>query len=767
MSFLLETSGFSPQTLALDETLFHTANGYIGVRANFEEGEPEGAKGVRGTYLNAFYDTHPIIHPEKLYGFPETGEKILNVSDVQIIRVRVDGEYLSLNSSNTMDFHRCLDMRKGLSCRDFIWKSRSGKKVRIEVKRLASFTRPEVFAIDYSLSALDPVEIRLESSVKGDVGNYYDPSDPRVSGHEFTALEVVDTSFSGNTISMTSRTKATGAYLWVQVDHSFRMRLSDINLSDPGPSEMSQDKGVARLSWNITMSPGDSFTLEKKAVFCDSLRHRDGFKYVKKVSDEISGLQFADLTREQEIYLEGFWMESGIGIEGDDHILKGLRFNLFHLLQSASGNPVASIPAKGLSGEGYEGHYFWDTEIYMLPFFLYTRPEIARNLLQYRYTILPEARRHARDLGHAKGAAYPWRTIAGRECSAYYPSGSAQYHINADIAYAVWRYWEATDDVDFILQYGAEILFETARIWLEIGNFSGSAFHINTVTGPDEYTCLVNNNYYTNRMAQKNLKTAIEIFELLKRSYPAVLSELGDRINLGKDEVGNWTKAAHAMVLTYDAELDMNPQDDSFLQKPVWDFKGTPEDKYPLLLHYHHMTLSRFQVCKQADTVLAYILLGGEGRESTLRNSFKYYESITTHDSSLSYAAFSILAAQLGDPDKAYEYFAETAALDLDDSHKNTRDGIHVANMGGAWLATVWGFGGFRPAGPIPSFSPRLPSKWKTLSFRIHYRASSIEVQAARDKVRLNLRVGPPIDVEVYGSRYRLESELIVSVDRA
>ena len=760
MSFLLETRGFNPQMLPLEETLFHTANGYIGIRANFEEGEPEDSDVIRGSYINGFYDIHPILHPEKLFGFPETGEKILNVTDVQTIRLRINGEYLRLNASNTSEYSRCLDMRKGWSCRGFIWKSNQGKRVRINVRRIASFVRPEVFAIEYSVTALDPVDIVIESTVNGGVGNFYDPSDPRVSGQEFRALEVINTSFSGNKISMTSRTKGTGALLWVQVDHQVRTGLSD-TLSP----ESSEVDGEAQLSWKGSLTPGESFIMEKKAVYCDSLHHSRGSAQIQRISEDISEIQFVDLANEQESFLEKFWTESGIGIEGDDHILKGLRFNLFSLLQSASGNPNASIPAKGLSGEGYEGHYFWDTEIYMLPFFLYTRPEVARNLLEYRYATLPGARIHARELGHIKGAAYPWRTIAGRECSAYYPSGSAQYHINADIAYAVWRYWEATDDIDFILKYGAEILFETARIWLELGNFSGSNFHINTVTGPDEYTCLVNNNYFTNRMARRNLESAVQIYELLQKEQWQVLSEIGRRIELTPHEIAEWTKAAKAMVLPYDADRDMNPQDDSFFQKPVWDIAGTPENNFPLLLHYHHMTLTRYQVCKQADTVLAYILLGDDPGISTVQNSFKYYESVTTHDSSLSYAAFAILAARLGDPEGAYRYFTKTAALDLDNSHGNTKDGIHAANMGGTWLATVWGFGGFRPAGKLPSFSPRLPSKWTSLSFRIRYRGSSIDIHAGHNEIRLNLRDGPQIGVEVYGTPYQLETELIIPVN--
>jgi alpha,alpha-trehalose phosphorylase len=543
-------------------------------------------------------------------------------------------------------------------------------------------------------------------------------------------------------------------------------KISAGSCSVSGPSEKT-GTGEASLTWSASMKKGNQITLNKTAVFSDSRHHSDVRGTVQSVLNRISGMTFSDFSREQEEYLNDFWRDSGIEIDGDDHTLKGLRFNMYNLLQSAPDNPVSGIPAKGLSGEGYEGHYFWDTEIYMLPFFLYTRPELARNLLQFRHTTLPQAREHARILGHKRGAAYPWRTIAGRECSTYYPSGSAQYHINADIAYAVWRYWEATEDADFIGDYGAEILFETARIWLEIGNFYRNGFHIHTVTGPDEYTCLVDNNYYTNKMARKNLETAADIHEWMKQFRPEQLSSLSGCIELKEAEVESWRKAAAAMVLPYDKERDMNPQDETFFSKPFWDFEGTPADRHPLLLHYHHMTLSRHQVCKQADTVLAYILLGDCGHESTVRNSFRYYESITTHDSSLSYAAFAILAAQLGDSEKAYEYFIETAALDLDDSHGNTKDGIHAANMGGTWLATVWGFGGFRPKGAEPSFNPVLPRKWKSLTYRIRYRGSVIEVVASQGSTRLTLTSGPPLDVFIYGDQYTLESELVVDNDKS
>ena len=763
VSYVLETRGFDRRKFPLEETLYHTANGYLGVRANFEEGYAEGVKEIRGTYINGFFDTHPISHPEKLYGFPVIGEKILNVTDVQGISVLVDGSRMILDEGNHDDYRRYLDMKKGVAGRNFVWRTPEGKRISVEVRRLASFVHREVFAIEYRLTAIDPASIGIRSTVLGRVGNFFDPSDPRVSGEPFAPLEVVSTEAWETGVTMESRAKSTGHRLRTQVDHSLRTAFR----GEVPPGEVVTENGEALFDWRLDMAGGESLTLFKCALFTDSLRSPDGLPLPSGTLKDLLEGGFDFLVEGQEAFLDVFWREAGIKIEGDDHTLAALRYNLFSLLQSVSRDSTASIPAKGLSGEGYEGHYFWDTEIYMLPLFLYTRPGIARKLLEYRHTALPGAREHARELGHTRGAAFPWRTITGRECSAYYPSGSAQYHINADIAYAVWRYWEATGDEDFLVSGGAEILFETARIWMEAGHFSGGRFHICTVTGPDEYTCLVDDNYYTNRMARKNLETAVAVHDFLKERHREDLEALGRTIYLEDDEPASWKRAAGTMVVLYDSERDINPQDASFLTKPVWDFEATPEDHYPLLLHYHHMALIRHQVCKQADVVLAHVLLGGEGAESTVGNSFSYYESVTTHDSSLSYAAFAIMAARLGDAEKAYGYFSKTATLDLDDTHGNTKDGIHAANMGGTWLSLVWGFGGFRPRGAMPSFSPVLPEKWKSLVFRIRYQGSTVEIRAGHSGATARLIDGPPTNIEVYGTVLRLEEELFVSAPGA
>jgi alpha,alpha-trehalose phosphorylase len=296
-----------------------------------------------------------------------------------------------------------------------------------------------------------------------------------------------------------------------------------------------------------------------------------------------------------------------------------------------------------------------------IPFFLLTSPDIAKNLLIYRYGILDNARNLARTMGHKKGVLFPWRTITGDECSAFFPAGTAQYHINADVAYSFIKYYQVTDDMDFMAEYGAEVLFETARLWCDTGHFKDGSFRIDDVTGPDEYTCIVNNNYYTNVMAKYNLKWAVSVYELLNKRQPLKLNKVAEKIGLSESEVTEWGRASRNMYLPYDRELDINPQDDSFLNKKVWDFASTPREDYPLLLHYHPLTLYRHQVCKQADVVLAHFLLEDEQKLSTIKNSFDYYEKVTTHDSSLSSCIFSIIASKIGCHDKAYDYFMMSA----------------------------------------------------------------------------------------------------------
>jgi len=506
---------------------------------------------------------------------------------------------------------------------------------------------------------------------------------------------------------------------------------------------------------------GQKIRLIKYAVFCDSIRYPNCRRQAEIELEQALAVDLRELYKKQAAYLTDYWSNCTVEIDGDEPLNNAIRFSLYQLIQSVGKDRYSNIAPKGLSGDGYEGHYFWDSEMYIQPFFTITNPDISKKLIEYRYATLDMARENARILGHKSGALYPWRTIMGRECSGFFPAGSAQYHINGDIAYSIVAYYLATKDIMFIQEMGAEIVLETARLWLEVGNFHQGKFHINGVTGPDEYTCIVNNNYYTNVLAQYHLNWAVKIYHLLETT--GGLNKLEQKIQLKPQEIEAFKKAADHMYLPYDEKLKINPQDDSFLQKQPWDLKDIPKDKFPLLLHYHPLYLYRHQVCKQADTVLAHFILEDAQSKETMLNSFQYYEKITTHDSSLSRGIFGIMAARLGLEEKAFAYFKDTARFDLDDKHKNTHDGLHIANMGNNYMAVVYGFGGFRLKESGIFLAPILPRAWTAYRFKIRIEDSRIMVHVKENECVLTLEYGSAKKIFVYGREYLLTDTLTVT----
>src|SRR5262249_2004584 len=463
---------------------------------------------------------------------------------------------------------------------------------------------------------------------------------------------------------------------------------------------------------------------------------------------------FQQLRASQEQYMDDFWRRSDVRVKDirEDRtkrstveIQQAIRFNLLHILQASARAEDTGVPAKGLTGQAYEGHYFWDTEIYLLPFLTYTSPRIARNLLMFRYKMLPQARARARQLGH-RGAMFPWRTISGEEASAYYAAGTAQYHINADIMYAMRKYVQATADELFLRECGAEMLVETARLWLDLGFYSdgkGGKFCINGVTGPDEYNAVVNNNAYTNLMARENLRYAAQIVEALRATTPDVYTELVHRTGLEASEVEAWTRAAESMYVPYDEKLKIIPQDDAFLDREPWDFQNTPLDHYPLLLFYHPLDIYRKQVIKQTDVVLAMFLLGHAFSLEAKQRNFAFYDPLTTGDSSLSSCIEAIIAAQIGDMDKAIRYGRAALLMDLADVGGNVKDGCNIASMGGTWMMLTYGFGGMRDDDGTLSFWPRrAPEENAILRFPLTYRGQMLEVEIGLETVQYALREG-------------------------
>ncbi|MBM7604336.1 alpha,alpha-trehalose phosphorylase [Metabacillus crassostreae] len=750
MTWTISRNELSQQELLNLESLFSLANGYIGVRGNFEEGYGSEMNSIRGTYLNAFHDITEINYGEKLYAFPETQQKLVNNIDSQTIEIYFEEERFSLFEGEVISFERFLYLDKGYTERVITYKTKKGQQVKLRFRRLVSFYIRELFAIELLIEPVDFTgTVKIVSKVDGDVSNYVSRNDPRVSEGHAKLLSVEKVGHDESMMFVVDKTGTSNLETACTTKHQLSI----------GSNKVVEEVDVKEKSIEVIYSfeLTESITLTKYNVYTDTLRHEnDLIKKGKAIHENLATIDFNTLIDEQKQYLDEYWQVADIKIGGEEKLQEGIRFNLYHLLQSAGRDKYSNIAAKGLSGEGYEGHFFWDTEIYMIPVFLLTKPDLAKSLILYRYSILDGARERAKEMGHKKGALFPWRTISGSECSAYFPAGTAQYHISADIAYSTIQYYLATHDEHFMIEYGAELLIETARLWIDTGHYYHDTFRIDDVTGPDEYTCLVNNNYYTNVMAKHNLKWAEIAWNLVKEKDKAVLEELKERINVLDTEPDQWKQAAEKMYLPFDNELGINPQDDTFLQKDVWDLNNTPKDKFPLLLHYHPLTLYRYQVCKQADTVLGHFLLEDEQSYDTIKNSYDYYENITTHDSSLSSAIFSIMAAKVGYKEKAYDYFMESARLDLDNTHGNTKDGLHMANMGGTWMSIIHGFGGVRIKETGLSLSPSLPAQWSHYEFTLLYLQRKISVKINKEDVTLILLEGQDLKVKLFNNELLL-----------
>ena len=746
----LTSNNLSSERLLLEESLFSIGNGYIGIRGCFEEAPELMPDTIRGSYINGYYDRVPILYGEAAYGFPTMQDKQPRIMDTQTSLVFLDGELVVIDTSKITDYFRALDLQKGLVERRYKYITKNGKEAKLSFKRLASFAIKNLLC--YEIDVEFDGEIEIISLLDSDVSNHSDASDPRVAtGHEkllrlqkmlvtddlaFCEMETITSKIS--LLCVVKYQLVSKGDIVCALEHSIEMQKIS-----------TKAKGRKHL------------ILQKNCVLVDGIRSNDVYKDALEICSKYDQYSFDDFVRLQEEYLIRFWDNSDVEIYGSDKIQEAIRFQLFHLLQSLGKDKISNISAKGLTGEGYEGHYFWDTEIYVLPLFQLTQPDLAKQLLLYRYHILPQAKERAKQMGHKKGAAYPWRTISGIECSSYFPAGTAQYHINADIAYGFIQFYMYHGDKAFMLEAAAEVIFETARIWLEIGHWYKGTYHIDNVTGPDEYTAIVNNNFYTNVMAKYHMYWANKLYFELKEYNSNEFEKLCQKINLTSDEINEMKLASEAMFLPYDKELCIHEQDDSFLSKALWDFANTTEDKYPLLLHFHPLTIYRYQVLKQADTVLAHFLLEEYADLETVKRSFDYYEKITTHDSSLSSCIYGIMASRCGYHDKAYNYFMESVRMDLDDTHGNTKDGLHMANLAGSCLGIINGFAGYRIKENGISIAPIVPKQFEGYNFRIQYLGSWLEIKV-KECIRVKLLKGNPTKITIYNHEYIVEDTIEV-----
>ncbi|HEV2072391.1 MAG TPA: glycosyl hydrolase family 65 protein [Thermomicrobiales bacterium] len=728
--------------LAQTESIFALSNGHIGLRGNLDEGEPHVTP---GTYLNGFFESLPLPYAEAGYGYPEEGQSLINVTNGKLFRLLVDDEPFDIRLGTLRRHKRVLDLRAGVLGREVEWVSPAGQTVRVRSTRLVSFVQRAIVAIRYEVEAVDePARIVVQSSLVANEPLPEHTDDPRAAAALRAPLVGEYYVHHDLKAALGHRTRVSALRMAAGFDHVLEGPASTVTESESEPD-------LARVTISTQLEPGQTLKVVKLLAYgWSSVRSMPALR--DQVDAALSAAKrtgWDGLLAEQRAHLDEVRVSADVEIEGDPELQQAVRFAIFQVEQAAARAEQRAIPAKGLTGRGYDGHTFWDMETYMMPVLTYAAPWAARDVLLWRHSTIDLARDRARELRLA-GAAFPWRTIRGEECSGYWPAGTAGFHINADIADAVRRYVAATGDTEFERGAGLELLVETARLWRSLGHHDAEgSFRIDGVTGPDEYSALVDNNVFTNLMAARNLQVAAEAAS----RYPQQAAELG----VNKRETDSWRAAAKAIVVPFDHELGVTAQSEGFTRYRQWDFEAMSADDYPLLLHYPYYLLYSSQVIKQADLVLALYLCGDRFDPEQKRRDFEYYEAITVRDSSLSASIQAIVAAEVGHLQLAYDYFRETAFVDLHDLSGNTKDGLHLAALSGTPLVAVAGFGGMRDHGNTLAFAPRLPASLDRLRFRMMYRGRRLRVDMSPGEASYEVLAGDPIELRHYGDLMKLE----------
>ena len=738
------------------ETAFALSNGYVGVRGAPDEGRPSLDP---GTFVNGFHETWPIVHAEEAYGLAKTGQTVCNVPDAMVVELFVDDEPLFVPTARLRGYARVLDMSNGVLQRDLTWSTAGGKHVTVHSRRLVSLEFRHLVAVEYEVSVdrVCPVSVVSCTINRADrpgspQGGQLDPRLGSKLGHRVLNGELAEDRDGRAVLAYV--TTNSGMTLAMGIEHV-------IETANRYETSSSVTPDLSEVVITADAEPGVPIRILKYVAYQTS-RSVPSLELVprcERILDRAVRGGFETLFDAQRANLERFWSRADVVIDDPLNRVRAqqaVRWNLFQLAQATWRSEGAGVPAKGLTSRAYDGHYFWDTEAYVLPFLAYTQPRIARNLLRFRHSMLDKARQRARML-ELSGALFPWRTINGDEASALFQAGTAQFHINADIAYAIRRYVDVRGDPEFLLEVGAEMLVETARMWESLGFYgTDGCFHIHSVTGPDEYTTVVNDNAFTNLMARLNLNYAAKAVRSMEAEHPTAHAALCYSLGLKSSEPDAWEKAAATMYIPHDESRGITPQDASFLEREVWDLDATPPEHFPLLQHFHPLVIYRHQVLKQADVVMAMFLLGNEFTPEEKARNFAYYDALTTGDSSLSASIQSIVASEIGDEERALDYFRFALLMDLADLAGNMSDGVHVASAAGAWMALVFGFGGVRDFDGHLTIDPRLPRRYDRLEFPLRFHDRQIRVAISHDDERYTLEEGGPLDVTIRGERHLL-----------
>lgn len=743
---------FRPEFNEISESIFSIGNGRMGQRANFEE--DYSGKSLSGSYVAGVY------YPDKTRvgwwknGYPEYFAKVINSTNWIGLHLTVNGILLDLARVTVTNFERRLDMKAGVLYRTVGITMPDGTQLAITSRRLYNVTESQSASLSYQIRVLQgPAHMVLESGLDGDISN-------RDSNYDEKFWDEVARSANEEHISLQLKTKKTGFDVHTRVTQQLVHDGQSIAVGQV----IDREKYVAQ-QYEFTLESGQEATLSKYAVILTSENHpvADLLAHAETLLQSVADKGFEKLITEQAAGWAKIWQDSDIQIEGDVAAQQAIRFNIFQLYQTYTGeDDRLNIGPKGFTGEKYGGVTYWDTEAYCIPFYMATtKPEIARNLLIYRYKHLQKAIENAAKLGFKDGAAlYPMVTINGEECHNEWEITFEEIHRNGAIAFAIYNYVRYTGDVSYLQEYGLEVLLGIARFWAQRVNWSEAKqqYVMLGVTGPNEYENNVNNNWYTNRIAVWCLQYTSEVIDLLTSTNPDRLQHVFQTTSFATAEKEKWQHIVANMYYPEDAERGIYLQQDGFLDKELIPVSELPVSERPLNQKWSWDRILRSCYIKQADVLQGLYFLEDQYDLDTIRRNYDFYEPMTVHESSLSPCVHAIIAAKLGKEDKAYEFYLRTSRLDLDDYNNDTEDGLHITSMAGTWMTIVEGFAGMRIRDGKVHFQPILPTQWDSYSFRITFRGADLQVKVDHEGVHVNNSGNQDVQVVLWDTQYAMLS---------
>ncbi|MFD2907093.1 family 65 glycosyl hydrolase domain-containing protein [Sphingobacterium anhuiense] len=714
--------GFQPAYNEVSESIFSIGNGRMGQRANFEE--DYSGKSLPGSYLAGVY------YPDKTRvgwwknGYPEYFAKVINAINWIGLHIEVNGEVLDLAKCDVHSFQRKLDMKHGLLIRSFDARLQNGVEIRVKSTRMFHLFQSETASLKYTIQVLNQkASLQVESYLEGDVVN-------RDSNYDEHFWNFISSGTSDSQLNMTMKTKKTDFIVRADLVNNFTLNNKALE------SRPSKEGTYVSESVAISVEPGDIFSVEKRVSMVTSQNYSETELVVtgKANIEKISAITFDELQHNQALAWGNFWNESDIEITADVAAQQAIRFNIFQLYQTYTGEDSRlNIGPKGFTGEKYGGVTYWDTEAYCVPFYLATQPSaIARNLLLYRYQHLDKAIENAAKLGFSKGAAlYPMVTMNGEECHNEWEITFEEIHRNGAIAFAIYNYQRYTGDWSYVENYGLEVLIAISRFWAQRVNWSAEKdkYVILGVTGPNEYENNVNNNWYTNTIASWCLKYTLESIQTLKDSDHIKLNVLFEKVAFKQEEAVAWQHIMDHLYYPIDTESGIFLQQDGYLDKEQVLVADLPDKERPINQKWSWDRILRSCFIKQADVLQGLYFFEDQYDLDTIRKNYDFYEPRTVHESSLSPCVHAILASKLGNEAKAYEFYLRTARLDLDDYNNDTEDGLHITSMAGTWMSIVEGFAGMRVKNNTLSFQTFIPKTWDSYAFHVQFRGVKLFVK--------------------------------------